>query len=110
MMKKILLAAAVIALIAGYCFGDDISDALGKNGASPVAGLLGHFSTAGLLWGIVFGGVGVGAFIYGKKKSNAAFMLIGILLSGYTFVIQDTFQIVLIGAVLTGSLYFFRRG
>jgi hypothetical protein len=107
MMKKILLAAVFLALIAGYCFGDDISDALGKN---PAAGLIGKLSMAGLLWGVVFGGIGVGAFIYGKKRSNAAFMLIGILLSGYTFVVQDTFTIVVVGAILTGALYFFRRG
>jgi hypothetical protein len=106
-MKKMIFAAIIIVFFAGMAAGDDLSDALGKN---PAAGLMGKLSMAGLLWGVVFGGFGVGAFIYGKKKSNAAFMLIGILLSGYTFIVQDTFQIVLVGAVLAGSLYFFRRG
>jgi hypothetical protein len=110
-MKKIIPVMAVLVLTAGYCFGDDISDALGKNAAAgPLGGMLGNLSMAGLMWGILFSGVGVGAFLYGKKKSNAAFIVIGVLLSVYPYVVQQTILIVVIGAALCAALYFFRRG
>jgi len=109
-MKKIIMAVTMLVLTAGYCLGDEVADLMGKSGANPVAGIIGKLSMAGLMWGIVFSGVGVGAFLYGKKKANAAFILIGILLSLYTFVVQDTVQIVIVGCVLSASLYFFRRG
>ena len=108
-MKKILYLAVMFVFIAGTAIADDLSDALGTS-TGTVAGILGKFSTAGLMWGVLFSGVGVGAMIYGKKKSNAAFIVIGILLSGYTFLVQDTVMIAVVGAALCGALYFFRRG
>lgn len=67
------------------------------------------FSTATLLWGMLFGSIGTGYFIYGKKQQKYMPLLSGLGLIAYTFVITNPVEIVGIGAVLMALPYFIRR-
>ena len=63
---------------------------------------------ANVLGGIIFGGVGLVAFTYGRKMANFKMLGIGIALMGYPYFISNTLLLYVIGCVLTGALYFFR--
>lgn len=59
--------------------------------------------TATLLWGTLFGSIGVGYFIYGKKQKKPIPMACGVGLIGYTYAITDTLLIVAIGLALMAT-------
>ena len=62
---------------------------------------------ASLFAGVIFGGIGFGAFIYGKKQSSFKCMVIGIILMAYPYFIANVFALYLIGVLLTLSLFLF---
>lgn len=66
-------------------------------------------NTATLLWGMLFGSIGTGYFIYGKKQQKFVPLISGLGLIGYTFVISNPVEIVGIGAALMALPYFVRR-
>jgi len=57
---------------------------------------------------VLFGSIGTGAFIYGKKKASAAHMLIGAMLVFYPYVVSGTAAILCIGIMLTLLLFVFK--
>jgi len=57
---------------------------------------------------IVFGAIGMAAFVYGRKQSAPKPVIIGVALMAYPFFIAQTWLLFLIGALLTGSLFVFR--
>jgi hypothetical protein len=65
-------------------------------------------SVSNLFAGILFGAIGLAAFIYGKKAMNWQPMVIGVGLMVYPYFIDPTWLLYLIGAALTGSLFIFR--
>ena len=65
--------------------------------------------TASLLWGLLFGSIGFGFFLYGKKQSKPVPLLCGIGLMIFPYFVSNNFALVLIGAVLLAIPYFIRR-
>ena len=65
-------------------------------------------TTANIFAQIVFGSIGLGAFIYGKKQSNFKALGIGIVLMAYPYFVQNTIAIYAIGVLLTATLFIFR--
>lgn len=63
------------------------------------------FTTANLLGQVLFGAIGMGAFIYGKKQSSFKAMLIGVLLMGYPYFVPETWMLYVIGSLLTLLLF-----
>jgi hypothetical protein len=60
---------------------------------------------SGLFAGIVFGGIGLAAFIYGKKQAEWKPMILGIALMGYSYIVpQSAWWQWGIGVSLTGIL------
>ncbi len=57
---------------------------------------------------ILFGSVGFAAFIYGKKAASWKAMAIGIGLMVYSYFIDTTWLLYLIGVALTAALFVFR--
>ncbi|MBU2711744.1 hypothetical protein [Zooshikella harenae] len=57
-------------------------------------------NTATILWGLLFGSIGLGYFIYGKKQSNIVIRLAGIALMIYPYFVDNTIALILIGAGL----------
>jgi hypothetical protein len=65
-------------------------------------------STASLLWGLLFGSIGVGFFIYGKRQSMIVPLLCGLALIVYPYFVTSTWVLLLIGVVLMAVPYFLR--
>ncbi|WP_296284754.1 amino acid transport protein [uncultured Acinetobacter sp.] len=61
-----------------------------------------------LLFGILFGSIGLGYFIYGKKQKIVVPFIVGILLMTYSYFIENTMLLVGIGTFLTILPYFIR--
>jgi hypothetical protein len=61
-----------------------------------------------LFAGILFGSIGTGAFLYGKKQAKWPPMLFGAGLVLITFVIPDTTLLYLAGTGLCAAMFYFR--
>ena len=61
-----------------------------------------------LLWGVLFGSVGLGFFIYGKKQSRLVPLVCGLALMVYPYVMPNVVALVLVGLVLIAVPYFLR--
>jgi CHASE2 domain-containing sensor protein len=65
-------------------------------------------STAQLLWGMLFGSIGVGFFIYGKRQKNVVPLATGVALMVYPLFVSNSYLLVLIGVGLCAVPYFVR--
>ena len=59
------------------------------------------FETSVLMWGLVFGSIGLGLFIYGKKQGALIPLICGAVLMVMPYVTANVYVLVLLGAVLT---------
>jgi hypothetical protein len=62
-----------------------------------------------LLWGLLFGSIGVGFALYGKQQRAPLPLLCGVALMIYPYFIPNVFALIGIGIVLMAIPYFFRR-
>ena len=65
--------------------------------------------TAALVWGILFGAVGGGYFIYGRKQQAPMPMLCGFALMVFPYFVSSTLMVVLVGAGLMALPFLFRE-
>jgi hypothetical protein len=65
-------------------------------------------SGVSLLWGVVFGSVGLAYFVYGKKQQCFVPLLCGIGLMAFPYFISNTFLLVVVGLALSLVPYFVR--
>jgi len=63
-----------------------------------------------LLWGLLFGSIGLGFFLYGKKQQAIVPLFCGLALMvfPYFYFVSNTFLLVAIGVALTALPYFVR--
>ena len=61
-----------------------------------------------LLWGLLFSSIGLGFFLYGKKRRAVVPLVCGLVLMIYPYFIPNVIALVAIGAVLIAVPYFFR--
>jgi len=64
--------------------------------------------TAVLLWGLLFGSIGLGYFIYGKKQRAAVPLVCGLGLMIFPYFVPNTMLLVGVGALLIAIPYFLR--
>jgi len=64
--------------------------------------------TALLMWGMLFGAIGFGFFLYGKKQKLVVPLCVGIALCVVPYFIADVYVLVLIGVVSMAIPYFVR--
>ena len=57
-------------------------------------------STAVLLWGLLFGSIGFGFFIYGKKQKAVVPLITGIALCVIPYFIANVYALVIVGVIL----------
>ena len=65
-------------------------------------------STAVLIWGMIFGSIGVGFFIYGRKQKAIVPLCVGVALCVFPYFIANVYVLVLVGVVLMTIPYFVR--
>ncbi len=64
--------------------------------------------TAQLLWGVIFGAIGLGYFVYGKKQKAIVPLTVGIALFIFPYFISDLYMLVIVGVGLVALPYFVR--
>jgi hypothetical protein len=63
----------------------------------------------GLLWGVLFSGVGVGYFFYGRRQGKTVPLWCGVILMLYPYFMPNTIAVVVVGAIFAAVPYFVRR-
>ena len=61
-----------------------------------------------LIWGMVFGAIGFGYFLYGKKQKAVVPLLAGITLFVFPYFVSNVYLLVIIGAGLMVLPYYVR--
>ncbi len=62
-----------------------------------------------LLWGVLFGSIGFGFFLYGKKQGAIVPLACGLALMVFPYFISSTVLLIVIGVALMAIPYFVRR-
>ena len=65
-------------------------------------------STAQLVWGMLFGAIGMGYFVYGKRQKAFVALFSGLALCVFPYFISNVYALVIIGAILMVLPYFVR--
>ena len=65
-------------------------------------------NTSSLLWGLLFGSIGLGFLIYGRKQRAVVPLICGLGLMVFPYFVSNTILLVAIGAVLIAIPYFVR--
>jgi hypothetical protein len=63
----------------------------------------------GFFFGLLFGAVGTGYLIYGKRQYSAAFAVTGVLLIVYPYFVSSALAVALIGAALIAAPFILQR-
>jgi len=63
-------------------------------------------STSTLMWGMIFGSIGLGFFVYGKKQKAVIPLFSGLGLMVFPYFISNIYILVLSGIVLVALPYF----
>jgi hypothetical protein len=65
-------------------------------------------STAVLLWGMLFGAIGFGYLLYGKKQKAIIPLGVGIVLCVFPYFIANVYVLVMVGVILMVIPFFVR--
>lgn len=65
-------------------------------------------NTAALIWGIIFGSIGTGFAIYGKRQKAIVPLCVGVTLCVFPYFIENVYMLVFVGVVLMAIPYFVR--
>lgn len=65
-------------------------------------------STAVLMWGMLFGAIGFGFFLYGKKQRAVVPLIVGIALCVVPYFVANVYALVMVGVILVAIPYFAR--
>ena len=63
-------------------------------------------TVANILGSLLFGSIGFGAFIYGKKQAEWKPMVVGIALMAFPYFISQTIALYIVGTLLSITLFF----
>jgi len=61
-----------------------------------------------ILWGVLFGSIGVGYFVYGKRQRRGVPLVCGLGLMLFPYFVANTILLVVIGVMLAVTPYFLR--
>ncbi|MGP4843983.1 hypothetical protein ACTXGQ_07620 [Marinobacter sp. 1Y8] len=56
--------------------------------------------TAPLIWGLVFGSIGIGYFVYGRRQDHIVARYAGLALILFPYAVSDSLLMVVIGVLL----------
>ena len=61
-----------------------------------------------LLWGLLFGSIGLGFFIYGQRQKMVVPLVCGVALMIFPYFVSNTMLLVILGVALVAIPYFVR--
>jgi hypothetical protein len=64
--------------------------------------------TSSLLWGLLFGSIGLGFFVYGRRQKKVVPLVSGLALMIFPYFVSNTILLVTLGVVLIAIPYFVR--
>ena len=65
-------------------------------------------SESSLIWGVIFGSVGLGYFVYGKKQHAVVPLVCGVVLMVLPYLVSAAWLLVVLGAAIAAVPYFVR--
>lgn len=65
-------------------------------------------NTSSLLWGLLFGSIGLGFFVYGRRQKVVVPLVCGVALMIFPYFVSNTVLLVALGVVLIAIPYFIR--
>ena len=65
-------------------------------------------TTAGILWALLFGAIGLGFFVYGRRQHAIVPFVAGIGLMVFPYFVSNVFALVAVGVALMALPYFVR--
>ncbi len=65
-------------------------------------------NTSQLIWGMIFGAIGLGFFVYGRRQKAVVPLVTGIALFIFPYFMANAYMLVLAGALLVALPYFVR--
>jgi hypothetical protein len=65
-------------------------------------------NTSSLLWGVLFGSIGLGFFVYGRRQKVVVPLVCGVALMIFPYFVSNTVLLVAVGVVLIAIPYFLR--
>lgn len=65
-------------------------------------------NTSSLLWGLLFGSIGIGFFVYGKRQKAVVPLVCGLALMAFPYFVSNTILLITIGVALVALPYFVR--
>jgi len=65
-------------------------------------------STSLLLWGVLFGAVGLGYFVYGRRQQSFVPLLCGVALMVLPYFTSNILLLVIVGVAIAAIPYFVR--
>ena len=63
---------------------------------------------AWLIWGLLFGCIGMGFFVYGKRQGAIVPLICGVALMAFPYFVSNTILVVVIGVALIAVAYYVR--
>ena len=66
-------------------------------------------STSAIVWNILFGAIGGGYFLYGKRQHEGVPMFCGFALMIFPFFVSSAWALFLIGSILAAIPFVFRE-
>jgi len=67
-----------------------------------------ELDTSSLLWGLLFGSIGLGYLVYGRRQRAIVPLLCGLTLMIYPYFVSNTILLVGLGVALMAIPYFIR--
>lgn len=64
--------------------------------------------TSSLLWGLLFGSIGLGFLVYGRRQKAVVPLLCGVALMVFPYFVSNTIALVTLGILLIAIPYFVR--
>jgi len=61
-----------------------------------------------IIWGLIFGSIGLGYFVYGKRQRSIVPLISGLSLMVFPYFVSNTILLVIVGLLLSAIPYFVR--
>lgn len=76
---------------------------------SPLAGVLSHIDSSFLFASLIWGSIGVGYFIYGKKQGSLPALVGGVALVAVSYLVGSALMMSLVSLGIMAGVFFWSR-